>query len=177
MWHNTSELMSRLFLSCYALCKTTKYKHRAIQDGVKNSFPCQHFDTHAMLCHKALVFLSAVPLRVLSVSVKGTLSHITQTDRSPQIPTELRFSQSSMVCYWLGFTFVTSWCKLKGDKGTEECQLPHRLCAVIIVSYQVPRCHLSYYWNITWGLGFFDQKPQPQSCSRWAPTTVIHLMS
>lgn len=65
-----------------------------------------------MFCHKALVFpvpywgsFPLTPLRVVGVSAEGTLPRLTQTSTSPQIPTQLRSSCSSMVCSWLGFTF------------------------------------------------------------------------
>lgn len=108
----------RLFLSRYALYKNTKYKQGKSHSGrcekqfsipaLCSSPPCPH-QCYAIRhwCSSVLykATFSFTPLRVLGVSAKGTLPHLSQTSRSPQIPTKLRSSCSSMVCYWLGFTF------------------------------------------------------------------------
>lgn len=168
-------------------------KERAIQEGVKNSFPYQHFvplpprhQCYAIRhwCSSVLyrATFSFTPLRVLGVSAKGTLPHLPQTSRSPQIPTKLRSSCSSMVCYWLGFTFCYLLTQTKRWQKYWITPLmlfilvlAQTLCSIII-SYQVARCPLSYYWNIIWGLGFSKQKSHHAPCSQRAPTTVIHFM-
>lgn len=95
-----------LFLSRYALCKKTKYKQGKSHSGrCEKQFSMPAFwHPHNVRPYGTGVPQSCTSLRVLSLSVKGTLMS-TQTDISPPVPAELRSSRSSMVCCWLGFAF------------------------------------------------------------------------
>lgn len=121
-----------LFLSRYALCKKTKYKQGKSHSGrCEKQFSMPAFwHPHNVRPYGTGVPQSCTSLRVLSLSVKGTLVS-TQTDISPPVPAELRSSRSSMVCCWLGFAFC---CLLMQTERWQRYLSYHTNVLLIIIS-------------------------------------------
>lgn len=153
------------------------------KEGVKNSFPHQHFDIPTPRCYAIRLWCSSVvyrasltfnPLGVWSISAEGTLPHLTQTSRSPQIPAKLRSLCSRMVCYWLGLTFCYLPMQIKRWQilsNITSYHIDHHLLSGGPVS-----CFIVLKYNIHQAWAFQNKKTYHQPYSQWAPTTGIHFM-